>query len=166
MYYEQLCCIMHWFRLNQGQGRALDSFETVQGSVRLCKHVVSKSLFFSFNFHFIHFPYQGITWSSIFPSYKKNHHSSPILWYSVQMNKIAGHWAELFNGLNICKLCKKNLFEKNVFAVSHRQVRGLSGLMIPFLCEWMSPFPLVHVSLLLRSWNTCFPYLAQSSAMG
>lgn len=46
MYYEQLCCIMHWFRLNQGRGRALDSFEIVQGSMRLYEHVVSKSLFF------------------------------------------------------------------------------------------------------------------------
>lgn len=46
MYYEQLCCIMHWFRLNQGRGRALDSFEIVQGSMRLYEHVVSQSLFF------------------------------------------------------------------------------------------------------------------------
>lgn len=135
MYYEQLCCIMHWFRLNQGQGRALDSFETVQGSMRLCKHVVSKSLFFLLIFILFISLTKELLEVQFFPSYKENQHSSHILWYLIQMNKIAGCWAELFNGIGTCKLCKKNLFEKNTFAVSHRQVRGLSGLMIPFLCE-------------------------------
>lgn len=42
MYYEQLRCIMHWFRLNQGLSKALDSFETVQGSMRLSEHFALK----------------------------------------------------------------------------------------------------------------------------
>lgn len=47
MYYEQLRCIMHWFRLNQGLSKALDSFEAVQGSMRLSEHFVLKKFFFS-----------------------------------------------------------------------------------------------------------------------
>lgn len=47
MYYEQLRCIMHWFRLNQGLSKALDSFEAVQGSMRLSEHFVLKKFFIS-----------------------------------------------------------------------------------------------------------------------
>lgn len=48
MYYEQFCCIMHWFRLNQGLSKALDSFEIVQGSVRLSACFLWKNAFFIF----------------------------------------------------------------------------------------------------------------------
>ena len=46
MYYEQLRCIMHWFRLNQGLSKALDSFETLQGSMRLSEGFVLKKRYF------------------------------------------------------------------------------------------------------------------------
>lgn len=136
------------------------SLDTVQGSLWLCKHVVSESFDILIP-HLVQILHQRITWSPIFSHSKVSGTKRATKNISILV------WGKLVwqhNQANPKLRIFFFFFKLQCFLTSHSYpgpVKELSVLMTPFLCEWLSP---LTVWLKSGMWPVCF-LLSRASHM-